>query len=260
MPSTFCMLLWWCVYRTQDGFPGGTGGKEPTYQCRRRKRSLDRENLWRRAWQTTPVFLPGESHGERSLMGYNPWGHKEYMTEQLSTYRNQEGHVNYPSVWNSAALSTSLRNTHSVSNSFSSPQVEILPRWTTTLLFSQPWETTFWLFCKFDCFKFLPLSGVIEYLSSGDRLISHSRRLIHTVAGVRMPSLFKAASDSAVCTEHVLFMDLSVGEHCIASYVWLLWIMLLWPWVYMCLFDTLLSILWVMYPEVALLNHTLFKQ
>jgi len=86
------------------------------------------ENPWRRAWQTTPVFLPGESHGERSLMGYNPWGHKEYMTEQLSTYRNQEGHVNYPSVWNSAALSTSLRNTHSISNSFSSAQVEILPQ------------------------------------------------------------------------------------------------------------------------------------
>ena len=31
---------------------------------------------------TTPVFLPGESHGQRSLMGYSPWGHKESdMTE-----------------------------------------------------------------------------------------------------------------------------------------------------------------------------------
>ena len=28
-------------------------------------------------WQPTPVFLPGESHGQRSLVGYNPWGHKE---------------------------------------------------------------------------------------------------------------------------------------------------------------------------------------
>ena len=37
---------------------------------------------WRRAWQTTPVFLPGESHGQRSLMGYSPWGDKEsYTTE-----------------------------------------------------------------------------------------------------------------------------------------------------------------------------------
>ena len=30
----------------------------------------------RRAWQSTPVFLPGESHGQRSLAGYSPWGHK----------------------------------------------------------------------------------------------------------------------------------------------------------------------------------------
>jgi len=29
---------------------------------------------WRRAWQPTPVFLPGESHGQRSLVGYRPWG------------------------------------------------------------------------------------------------------------------------------------------------------------------------------------------
>ena len=28
-------------------------------------------------WQPTPVFLPGESHGQRSLAGYSPWGHKE---------------------------------------------------------------------------------------------------------------------------------------------------------------------------------------
>ena len=39
---------------------------------------------WRRAWQPTPVFLPGEFHGQRSLGGYSPWGCKEFdMTEQL---------------------------------------------------------------------------------------------------------------------------------------------------------------------------------
>ena len=32
---------------------------------------------WRRAWQPAPVFLPGESHGQRSLEGYSPWGHIE---------------------------------------------------------------------------------------------------------------------------------------------------------------------------------------
>ena len=33
-----------------------------------------RRILWRRAWKPTPVFLPGESHGQRSLVGYGPWG------------------------------------------------------------------------------------------------------------------------------------------------------------------------------------------
>ena len=37
---------------------------------------------WGREWQFTPVFLPGESHGQRSLAGDSPWGHKEFvMTE-----------------------------------------------------------------------------------------------------------------------------------------------------------------------------------
>ena len=35
---------------------------------------------WRREWLPTPVFLPGESHGQRRLMGYSPWGHKELDT------------------------------------------------------------------------------------------------------------------------------------------------------------------------------------
>ena len=37
---------------------------------------------WRREWQPTPVFLPEESHGQKNLVGYSPWGHKESdMTE-----------------------------------------------------------------------------------------------------------------------------------------------------------------------------------
>ena len=40
-----------------------------------------------RKWQPTPVLLPGESHGWRSLVGYSPWGHKQSdMTEWLSTH------------------------------------------------------------------------------------------------------------------------------------------------------------------------------
>ena len=40
---------------------------------------------WRRKWQPTPVFSPGKFHGQRSLAGYSPWGHKESdTTERLS--------------------------------------------------------------------------------------------------------------------------------------------------------------------------------
>ena len=60
------------------GFPGG---KEPTCQCRRHKRHGFKPWIgkmpWRRAWQPTPVFLPGESRGQGSLAGYGPWGSKE---------------------------------------------------------------------------------------------------------------------------------------------------------------------------------------
>ena len=55
------------------GFPGGASGKEPACQCwRHKKHGFDpwvRKIPWRRAWQPTLVFLPGESHGQRSLNG-----------------------------------------------------------------------------------------------------------------------------------------------------------------------------------------------
>ena len=63
------------------GFPGGASGKESICQCRRHKRHRSDSWVgkipWRRARQPTPVFLPRESHGQRSLVGYNPWGHKQ---------------------------------------------------------------------------------------------------------------------------------------------------------------------------------------
>ena len=55
------------------GFPGGTSGKDPACQCRRHKGC--KFDPWvemilrKRAWQLTPVFLPGESNGQRSLVG-----------------------------------------------------------------------------------------------------------------------------------------------------------------------------------------------
>ena len=48
--------------------------------------------LWRRKWQPTPVFLPRESHGQRSLMGYSPWDRKEADTaEGLNHHQTTAG-------------------------------------------------------------------------------------------------------------------------------------------------------------------------
>ena len=47
--------------------------------------SLGREDFpWRRAWQPTPVYLPGESHGRRRLAGYSPWGLEESDTTDFT--------------------------------------------------------------------------------------------------------------------------------------------------------------------------------
>ena len=59
------------------GLPWWFNGKESTCQCRRC--NFDprvRKSPWRRKWQPSPVFLPGKSHGQRSLAGYSLWGCK----------------------------------------------------------------------------------------------------------------------------------------------------------------------------------------
>ena len=70
----------------------GSNSKRICLQCRRcRRLGLDSwvgKSPWRREWLPTPVFLPQESHGQRSLMVYRPWDWKELdMTEQLTHKR-----------------------------------------------------------------------------------------------------------------------------------------------------------------------------
>ena len=69
------------------GFHGGSDGKEPNAGDIKRHGfdSWVRKILWRREWQPFPVFLPGKSHGQRSLVEYSPWSCRELdTTEQLS--------------------------------------------------------------------------------------------------------------------------------------------------------------------------------
>ena len=77
------------VFLSHLGFPGGASSVESSCQGRRHK--CGRFDLWvgriswSRKWQPAPIFLPGKSHGQRSLAAYSPWGHKEAdVTEQLS--------------------------------------------------------------------------------------------------------------------------------------------------------------------------------
>ena len=69
-----CVMVW------SMGFPGGAAGKEPTCHCTRH-RSPELDSLIRkiprsRKWQFTPVFFAVKFHGQRSLAGDSPWGHK----------------------------------------------------------------------------------------------------------------------------------------------------------------------------------------
>ena len=71
-------------------FPRCTSGKEHTCQCRRHKRcrfnSWVRKIPWRKAWQPFPVFLPGESHGQRSMLAYSPQGQKQWDTTEATQH------------------------------------------------------------------------------------------------------------------------------------------------------------------------------
>ena len=76
------------MYVLKTGFPGDASGKEPAFQCKRPKRLRFDPWVgkipWRRKWQPTPVLLPEESHGQRTLVGYSPWGRKESETTVLT--------------------------------------------------------------------------------------------------------------------------------------------------------------------------------
>ena len=68
-------------------------GKESTSQCRRHgSGSWVKKILWRRNGHPMPVFLPGKSHGQRSLAGHSQWGHKR-VGHNLGTKQQQTYHI-----------------------------------------------------------------------------------------------------------------------------------------------------------------------
>ena len=102
------------------GFPGGSDSKESA--CQGRKPVFDpwiRKIPWRSEWLPTPVFLPGECYGQRSLVGYIPRGCKESDTTEWITLSCC---FSPPSFWHhyvdnfSSTTSTTLRSTSWVSS------------------------------------------------------------------------------------------------------------------------------------------------
>ena len=70
-------------------FPHGSDGKESARNAGDLGSILVGKIPWSRKWQPTPVFLPGEFHGQSSLVGYNPWGLKELDTTDLEDKKKQ---------------------------------------------------------------------------------------------------------------------------------------------------------------------------
>ena len=79
-----------CLNRLyHQGLPGGASGKKAPAKAGDQERRFDLwvgTIPWRWKWWPTPVLLPGESHGQRSLVGYSPWDRKESDSIEVTNH------------------------------------------------------------------------------------------------------------------------------------------------------------------------------
>ena len=82
--------------QTGKGFPGGSDSEESASY------TGDPDSIpglgkipWRKKWQPTPVFLPGESHRQRSLVGYSPWGRRVRHDWVTNTHTHTHTHMSF---------------------------------------------------------------------------------------------------------------------------------------------------------------------
>ena len=87
MYATTCVMFKSIMPARDKGFPGGSVVENLPVMQEHRLSPWVWKIPWRRKWQPTPIFLPGKSHGQRSLADYRPRGHRELdTTEWLSTH------------------------------------------------------------------------------------------------------------------------------------------------------------------------------
>ena len=93
--SSVCFQVWEAQICYDPCISRWYSSKESSCQCRKHKRhGFDPwvgKSPWRRKWQSTPVFLPGEFHGERSLVGYKESDTIEWLSTQQHTQSNFTG-------------------------------------------------------------------------------------------------------------------------------------------------------------------------
>ena len=116
----------------ETGFPGGSDSKDSA--CNAGDLSLipgSGRSLREGGWQPTLLFLPGEFHGQRSLVGCSPWGHKELdMTEWLLCLLHENMPLSIPGNVNSyiaAAAAKSLQSCPTLCNPIDSNPLRLPP-------------------------------------------------------------------------------------------------------------------------------------
>ena len=89
MPSRCSCLREKTLLESEEGFPGGASSEGSTCQSRRQETQFSpwvEKIPWRRAWQPSPVFLIGESRGQKSQVGYSPQSCKASDTTEATEH------------------------------------------------------------------------------------------------------------------------------------------------------------------------------
>ena len=135
--------------------PWWLSGKESTCQCRRgRFNPWVGKIPWRRKWQLTPVFLPGKFHGQRSLVGYSPCGHKESDTTEWACTHAKMNVGAEVATWNiyngegrfdKVGMKFHARRTTKLVSALSLMNPALLMNWLYLLTLYSHWTVDFWM-------------------------------------------------------------------------------------------------------------------